>query len=322
MTHQSGYLPDAFRSDVQELKRSHHLIDEVSRTFERFVVDRRWPYELEENKVVPPPADSQSTSAMILFALAAAAGKIKRDSPLLPAGVPGDIVSFKPPAWELFEQAWNYLVEDTTRETAYRWGTNQSHVSWSSSFGWDDPFTLAWLFELDRCASFTTGVVSPLHSALLNRATQRVEDAFVFSNGQKDRSEGLFLTWQPASDLPDRQKQAITAAGKSRTGNNSLDHAFPLLRFVHLREALRLAGQDLATSEEAVTRSMQARVHEQLSKAEIADGTFDASELVFALEGSCASNPARSADHYWSVHSLSLSAVKTKAHTGERSSPS
>ena len=80
MADETDYLPNGFRLDVATLGDIRRIIGDVSATFQRFVTAEGWPYELEDGKDTPPPSNSQSTNAMILFALAAASGRVAGDS--------------------------------------------------------------------------------------------------------------------------------------------------------------------------------------------------------------------------------------------------
>jgi hypothetical protein len=66
-----------------------------------------------------------------------------------------------------------------------------------------------------------------------------------------------------------------------------VEHVFPLLRVLQLRESLRRRGGgagrlgDVAGAREYLFSV----IHRQLSESQLADGEFDPAELVFALEG-------------------------------------
>jgi MoxR-like ATPase len=291
----ADYLDAQFKRDLAELETAYGLIDEVISTLERFASAKGWPYELKEDASGRPElGKSMSTQAMVLFAIASAAGRVPATSPLLPS-LPGrrKLVTIEPEAWRKF-QGPSVTLFDAVKGHAdeLRFG-EQSHISWSSSFGWDDPFTLAWLLELLHCKDLTEQVAPELRLALRRRAEARVVEAFASAKGQPDRKEGPFLTWRLSPDLKLSDERLAELKGeKTRDNVSALDHAFPLLRFVQLKRALGADFRDVDEQVPSVAGAMLERVHEHLSRVEIRDGSFDAAEMVFALEAALLLRPS------------------------------
>jgi hypothetical protein len=275
-TNGGDYLLDAFRRDSDELRRTRNVIERVASTFDSLASDGVFPYELERNqRVIPFEGYSPSTNAMILFALTAISGKVARSCTLLPrlASAP---FSWSKDASATFVGVWDKLLSETERiVTSYRFKKQEqelSLISWSKSFGWDDPFTLTWILELARS---DLGARKPeVVGGAERRARDRVNDAL--------RRPAGSISWVPDSHLPAGLKDELVKKDMVRRwGYKSLDHAFPALRFVHLSEIV-----DKASSAPAeIAHFMEARLHSQLSRAGIRNGEFDPSELVFSLEG-------------------------------------
>jgi hypothetical protein len=122
----------------------------------------------------------------------------------------------------------------------------------SGTFGEDDPMTLCWLLE--------SGV------ALTDAHLVRVE-AFV--------------------------KETLANPNQYRlnpNGNSAAPHAFPMLRVAQLERKLRVMGRSKCSLAEA-QEWFSSRLHLHLSYSAIPDSTFDAPELIFALEGLLVCDP-------------------------------
>lgn len=291
MTFPSNYLEGRFEEDRLELERVRACIRDVSRTFVRVVVDCQWPYDLKDGRSIEvPPIErySQSTNAMILFALLAAARKVASRCPLVPdLSLFGDVELSN--SLKGFAKVWAKLIDKTNENiTEYRFGgePGEAHVCWSGSFGWDDPFTLTWLLEIDRAGQFDP-MPEDVRTAIRSRAATQVDRVFkVPWQGSADAGTGSFwLQWQPDPAIGKEKLQKLEEARQIRPDNFSVDHAFPALRYVHLCRSLQLLPEGSTGKNDWVYSYMESRAHEQLSKSEIRDGNFDASELVFALEG-------------------------------------
>jgi len=224
---------------------------------------------------------------MILFALATLAGRANASSPLLPHGVlnPPEKVST-----DNLKSAWTQLQRETAAYEKYEFsksGDKASHISWSSSFGWDDPFTLTWLLELTRCRAFGDATVG-FQERLERRARQRVVEVFSFQ--AHSRPATAALTWQPHPGLTKELLDELKKDRKAPRGNTPLEHAFPILRFIHLQTVLGPSA-GVAAFPATLADFLEGRLRSQLSNVDIVDGGFDPSELVFALEGLLLLNP-------------------------------
>jgi adenylate kinase family enzyme len=286
MTKPEDYLEGgAFQEDQRQLKRTQEIVEEASRLFGSVVKNDEWPYELEDGRQVSERKNqehkyySQSTNAMILFSLVAAARKTVSECPLVPnisRGKPIDLQD----CWATFERVWQKLAKET--EVEYK-NKKAKHVTYSESFGREDPFTLTWILEIDRSYAFNNNLMpQKVRKAIWGLAYKRIEEIFNADDFfySKDRKVYSWLTWENKS-----RKKADKQNGQSKI-RASIDHAFPALRHVQLYRCLkdeRIIKSPLPTIK--LQSYFENRIHEQLSKSEIRDGAFDASELVFALEG-------------------------------------
>lgn len=285
MTTPKDYLEGAFQNDQRQLQRTNDIIQEVSQLFGSVVINNEWPYELEDGKPVSERKSkqhkyySQSTNAMILFALVAAARKMASGCPLLPDIYRGEPIDFGD-NWTIFEKVWQKLIKETKDELNEK---KKLHITYSESFGREDPFTLTWILEIDRSPIFKKNPMpEEVRKSIRGLAKKRIRKIFGAQNFlySKDRKGYSWLTWENEADKK---------AGKSDKQSKvqvSTDHAFPALRYVQLYKCLK---EDRSIRAYLSTVKLQSyfenRIHEQLSKSEIRDGSFDASELVFALEG-------------------------------------
>jgi hypothetical protein len=156
----------------------------------------------------------------------------------------------------------------------------------SRSFGDNDPFTLAWALNLlaaelkapaGTALSDSEKAQNEVRSKLIGTAWSRVANAF------KNPSESML-------EYPNSDKKEVSP----------LDHPFPLLRATQLYRTLEDIGRDdpatLAAHSPQRTEAQAAlhnqarphllnRIYEHLSLSDVKNATFDAAELVFALEG-------------------------------------
>src|SRR5207244_4224944 len=59
--------------------------------------------------------------------------------------------------WKLFKTAWSKLLKETSEHGSLMISAGppiEAHVSYSGTFGWDDPFSLSWLLELTQAKGF------------------------------------------------------------------------------------------------------------------------------------------------------------------------
>jgi len=259
------------KARIEDIRR---LTNEVIEVFLWTPSDGVWPKELKtgarEQGTVEPY--SFSTTAMIAFALSLVSGRSSA-SPLAPP-----LVRLNPPVQmrvekleRLVQEALDRLIREskTHSESAMGHGDagGSAPLTYSGTFGPDDPFTLAWLLALpwqnddEPHAQFSSAALA------------------------RGREVAHKILAQP--------DQAIL-----RTGEEQIAHAFPLLRVLHLGETLSLKahGREPSRSDEDLSQAREIlleRVHRQLSESRLADSGFDAADLVFALEGWILASPTQ-----------------------------
>jgi len=267
------YLQTEYPVAVQHTEEIRHIMEEVLNVFGSFFLEdqKTWPYQLVNNSSLERPEYSFSTTAMILFALSLATGRI-RNSSLAPAAVRWTV----PAEGEEGKQTHERLTAlvgatldgliDQSRQLEPR-ADGPPPLTISSTFGRDDPFTMTWLLEAlwddsdaDRQA---------FRERLEDRAWQAVHHAL-------------------AADQPLRAVLQIEAHERPL-------HAFPLLRILQLGESLsqRRKGDKLSRTEDLsrIRELLFERVHLHLSQMRIPQSGFDAADLAFSLEGWILSTP-------------------------------
>lgn len=266
MTLAKDYFVAGRNEDKRELKLTKEAIKKAGKIFPETIVKDQWPYELFDSKpiIIPtiPDSDvlsySQSTNAMVLFSLIASSGKSVGSS-LIPQVNLIEPFNFQNNK-DQYEDIWNELIARTEKEK----NGKKDHFTYSSTFGKDDPFTLAWMIEIERSKVFKINDRNQnLMESFIKNARERVENTLNSSTG----SQPQWLSWD--------KKQRF-----------SIDHAFLALRYVQLHKCLsKEETVKYPTWSTWLTSYFDNRIHQQLSKFEILDGDFDAAELVFALEG-------------------------------------
>lgn len=278
-----AYLRRDYRAADAELREIRALVNDVlkvfARTFDQTM--RTWRYQLVNGIEPPPPGYSSSTTAMIAFALGLGTGRI-RSSLLVPANVPifpedEAMTSVLQDLSGCIDSALDGLIK-TSRSLATKYTESRYDrlpdprrkppLVYSSTFGWDDPFTITWLLEL--LANDSNSVRSSYRRRLAARGSTLLD----FLEGASDPTREI-LQIRPYEQVP---------------------NSFPLLRTLQLGEFLGLGdkapisrSRDLHKIEEI----LRLRVHEYLSQATISDSGFDAADLVFSLEAWILSNPVR-----------------------------
>ena len=249
---------------------------------------RTWPYQLVSGEPYERSWKySFSTAAMITFALGLATGRIQ-GSALAPT-VGGRVSLGTEIESRINRQIARALdraieasaeVQSKADERAQGTGPLPRHepaLTESTTFGWDDPFTLTWLLDVlggtkqVARAEFRNEKLKP-------RAWQRVRDVLAQPfepsvsdagrEGNRSRALGVVLQINPDEVVP---------------------HAFPLLRFLQLGDTL--SREDFAeplSRTEDVSKAREylfQRIHLQLSESQIPESDFDVGDLMFALEG-------------------------------------
>jgi hypothetical protein len=272
------------RRRIQQIQLlAHELVATFAASF--LHESSNWPYELVQSKGRDAPEQpSFSTTAMIAFALSLVRGRIHTSS-LAPSaamaggfGVGGsqaasqeDLSNGSPNSVEaLVDAALMQLILDSNSlnadALAKQHGLKKAHPSPltnSGTFGVDDPFTLTWLLEVLRGRPGNEGFLK----ALRRRAEQRVR---VVLNSDSPGTEVLQI----------RSDEVV-------------DHAFPVLRILQLRESLQQdpGGRPAIGSVARVREYFLSRVHTQLSLSQIPNSGFDTGDLVFSLEGWILTSP-------------------------------
>lgn len=261
------------------------LADEVLEVFANNFIPAEdaeaWPYELVNLRTRKAPKGyTYSTTAMILFALAVTTGRV-HDSSLVPAVRAEPVTGQKRSelirrietqmkrALDGFIRRSSELARnEPERPFARLDATKEAPLLKSPTFGWDDPFTLAWLVEVlsadpnDR-------------TDYLRRVSARAEDVL----------RAVIAATDPLSDV----LQIST--------DERVSHPFPLLRVLQMGEMLsRNEGteklseiRDLSHIRELLFQ----RIHLHLSENTIQDSQFDPADLVFSLEAWILSSPVQ-----------------------------
>lgn len=308
-----GYLQKDYPAEKAEIERLRGLVREILAVFDATKLENEgtWPYYV---KVGDDPHGSRdfsfSTTAMILFALGLVTGRIS-GSVLAPAvgdvrrpitdgggaetqavitrttsfiddaltklvaeaeakqaepGMQGEAADAKAPrASEPGPEGATDAQERTgVKDTAAAGDQEDAEegppaaLTRSTTFGDDDPFTLTWLLELFAGAE---GELASFRETLCDHARRVVE------NGLQCPPYDRVLRLRQDEEVP---------------------HSFTLLRVLQLREILvRLKGDDYVGADTVsdVRDHLFKRIHVHLSESQVPDSSFDAADLVFALEG-------------------------------------
>jgi ATPase family associated with various cellular activities (AAA) len=243
-----------------------------------------WPYGLTDGREVElPDSFSASTTAMIAFALQLSLREV-RESTLAPAVKDRPSADDKeaktrdPKVRRRLRRVVDQFVKEIPvkpealerqreRQGADPWFDDDGccpPLTYSATFGWDDPLTFAWLLEL------------------LEGDTR--DDARKLCRDVCDR--GALLVKRVLDD----PKQVLQLRR-----DEEVEHSFPLLRVVQLDKTIsRIQG---GSEDERLARSasakeeFRARVHRLLSESQIQYSGFDPADLVFALEGLILTSP-------------------------------
>jgi len=225
--------------------------------------------EAERSRRDPPSQEplSQSTASMIVAAL------------LRGGSAPGANASSGFP-WELYPELGRtqmspelaVRVEGATSLLEAVCLTDGKLDLKSTTYGHNDILSLSWHYDIFRSEPVGTDpaickrIVEACESALLERAK---------SYADADSSYLAICAMFRAPSTP--------APADARVGDSS----YILLRFVRCLKALegKLENADLRIAMSRAAKRLRARLHDQLSLAEITDSRFDPAELAFCLEG-------------------------------------
>jgi hypothetical protein len=261
MTSLDEYLRGEFSADQEAIHRVRDTADQALRTLQSFSQDGQWPYEVANAANTALKEYSFSTSAMILYAMASASGQL-RPAVLVPSTalrnedeMPDETRNLMSTVGETLRAGLLRFLKERTAKAKTSTKT-PAPISWSQTFGENDPFTLLWLIELlDLLRNVSD--LNALRTDALTCAFEMVRKTY------EDPSPAALLT-----------KEGV------------LDHAFPVLRVVHLNNALKKQHPNYRPPDSTkVLRYLRNKLHDHLSYSSIPDSSFDSAELAFAMEG-------------------------------------
>src|SRR5687768_9803654 len=212
------YFHSSYGEDTAEIRRTLQPIEQVLRVFEDHFDGsiRGWPYSVSPAKANAKQDFSNSTNAMISFALLAATGS-SRNSALLPATrrvhVPGLL--------DVERRArLRKLVIRSLDTVSKRLSKPAGKIRLiSNTFGVNDPFTITWLVEVHSILRTSPDGVAFLSRT--NRLKALVREVFRRVQGPE---EVRVLDFPADHSVP------------PATNPFEVSHPFPLLRVAHLRE--------------------------------------------------------------------------------------
>src|SRR5580704_266902 len=248
-----SYLHGEYLVDRFEINKVNDIASCALGTLEYFNKEGAWPYEIADPKANQVVAEkSHSTPAMNLFAMAAAYGHVTNSviAPFMPE--PHENPE-KREAMVGFVSALHRRIEAAKVERAKK-GEQVFQVCDSTTYGFDDPFTISWLLELLRAYEGSQTQLKAWREDISRFASRRVEEVF--------KGERLAL------ETP-----------------NQTNHIFPTVRWVQIYAMLTKDGGKVSPSIPAVLQKLEDRLHQHLSYFSIPDSSFDAAELAFAMEG-------------------------------------
>lgn len=264
MDNLAEYLRTAFVNERDEMDKLRGEADEVLATLQRFKKNAQFPYELVVGKH-PSSSPSHSTSAMILFAMGVATGKITasvlvpRVSPRNPEEMPQELGKAHE---EIGAEFQTDLLQFRTNIENSR-TSHQFKVCYSSTYGTDDPFTMLWLMELLR-PYHQDATLGPWYDSVTSRAKEKVEQ--VFKDPENIRA---------ALDIED-----------------AVQHLFPVLRVIQMDAHLKGLSGYQSPNHAALEEHLRNRLHLHISYFSIPNSSYDAAELAFAMEALLLLNPS------------------------------
>jgi adenylate kinase family enzyme len=277
------YFQGPYLDEKREIKHIDNLLLEILPIYDNFYDKNGWPYEIVDGKDVEFQRKiSFSTSSMILYVMALVLGRL-RNSTLLPAMdcyIPfaKEKNSAKVNFEKVFKKGFSNVIRNSQKQKS-RGGRDK--VFSSESFGDNDPFTMTWFLELvinigEHDAKLKKNIYSfdKFQKKLIKCALDLVKIVF-------ETPHEPFLKWEERTGTPRK---------------TPVDHAFPLLRAIHLFKILSnlksplLNPGQLRTVKQHLRDRLRphlllSRIHQYLSFYDITDSMFDAAELVFYIEG-------------------------------------
>jgi DNA polymerase III delta prime subunit len=277
------YFQGPYREEKQVIEHIDDLLSEIWPIFYSFYYENGWPYQIgDEEPIDIPRKVSFSTNSMILFVMALALGWFKKSIllPTIPRHVPfrDGISSDKKKKDEKvkFESTFARGFEKIILESRRKFTNSEPYVFDSPSFGLDDPFTLTWFLELVTCIEkdgtliFQNSIENfkGFRQKAINSALCKIKKVF-------EKPDKGFIEFKTEEGIYKK---------------TDIDHAFPLLRVIHLYKVLSILGVNGLSEVERYKREslrshLFSRIHQHLSFFNITDSMFDAAELVFYIEG-------------------------------------
>jgi hypothetical protein len=244
-------------TDRASISRYRDTCHDLLLFFDHVGADLPLPYQIQEGvPVQPAPNLSFSTTAMVLHALSVSTGSIRK-SALVPAVRTWEPLKSTARITALTAGAAQTLYDNLVDEPAPG-VAGAPRLTHSSTWGWDDPLSLMWFYEIVGAADpqVPAAIVTRLHTV----AQQRISDAFA----------------NPSSP--------VLRGDTFGSGAAPVSHVFPLLRLVQLyQSAPAQLGTDVAETA-TLQKHLLDQLHLQLSFSAIRDSDFDPAQLVFALE--------------------------------------
>ncbi len=275
------YLQGRYKDEKQKIEEIEDTLKDVFRTFLIYDKENGWPYELrdegDKGKITDGLTFSYSTNSMILFTIGGLLNYIDGNSPLKYTS-----------KWDV---EWKKYKKDDTKDDAKDLTNafdniigsilgekkqdsvdfSKKIITYSGSYGENDPLTLSWLAELNRCCNdklFQTG---------MSITTQDFNEICV------DKVKKAFA--KPDLDLIIVKKDASS----DRITRKSSGHIFPLLRVIHLYKTLEeqkvVIWKESNSDKEKLYHSLINRINLQISHSLVQNSLFDTAELVLSLEG-------------------------------------
>jgi SpoVK/Ycf46/Vps4 family AAA+-type ATPase len=284
-----------FHEDQRTIREIEGALHNVAKTFASTYSDRPsrpWPYEIRPAPKFTTPAknSSESTSAMIAVSLLAMAEAWA--TPLKSRASSGypRFGNF-PVSMELEQPTRNgdnlrRVVDRVCQELQNKWRRRSTHITKSTTFGDDDPFTLGWALDITTKGDFADKVsrIGPRTSTHA-KATLRRRLIDAFDKKAKRLVERVSHTQTNARTLGEK---LMSIGTPERVGDSS----YILVRFARVLHQLRednmlSRGQRtrLNQASQALFDRFETRLHDHLSFFEIPDSRFDPAELAFCLEG-------------------------------------
>jgi cytidylate kinase len=275
----SNFLTE-YRDIKQKIEQVKKIIPEVIKVFVDFFIHEKggegqWPYEIIDCRLgqkngkpklkQKPPSYSASTNSMIMFTLGILSGLIQ-ESPLVPK-IRIPVYTDGIDVLTVLRKAFKRLAKHKPQPKNIPF--NKDMITWSFTFGFNDPFTLGWFLEL------------------INAMPHIFEELKIPNPREKFLKEARKLIKKsaavPVNPIFDWRGERILS--------RQPEHVFPLLKIVQLLHIIRHFNEDPGINVEKIHRCFNDCIHRHLSYSSITDIGFDAAELMFSLEGSFLCKP-------------------------------